>query len=126
MATGIVPSRWVTQGELNAQFHRSPSPQLHVLRLGLLQDRDVGVGVFPQGEKVLVGSFRLGSVALQGVGATKAKMCQRTDGFVHHDSTMVEDFLKLGGGFATLMHGQIGLTAYEDRIQGERETSYAR
>ena len=117
MATGIVPSRWVTQGELNAQFHRSPSPQLHVLRLGLLQDRDVGVGVFPQGEKVLVGSFRLGSVALQGVGATKAKMCQRTDGFVHHDSTMVEDFLKLGSSFTALMRRQIGFAAHVDGVE---------
>jgi len=28
--------------------------QLRVLRLGLLQDRDIGVSVFPKGEKVLI------------------------------------------------------------------------
>src|SRR5215471_12207631 len=28
---------------------------LRVLRLGLLQDRDVGIGVFPEGQEVLIG-----------------------------------------------------------------------
>jgi hypothetical protein len=32
---------------------RSVSLQLRVLRLGLLQDGDVGIGVFPDGEEVL-------------------------------------------------------------------------
>jgi hypothetical protein len=34
--------------------------QLRVLCLGLLQDRDVGVGVFPEGEEVLVSVLRFG------------------------------------------------------------------
>ena len=34
------------------------SLQLRVLRLGLLQDGDVGVGVFPEGEEVVVGGER--------------------------------------------------------------------
>jgi hypothetical protein len=38
--------------------------QLRVLRLGLLQDGNIGVGVFPQGEKILVGSLGLCGVAL--------------------------------------------------------------
>jgi hypothetical protein len=42
--------------------------QLRVLRLGFLQYGDVGVGVFPEGEEVLVGSFRFGGVAGEGVG----------------------------------------------------------
>ena len=32
--------------------------QLRVLRLGFLQDGDVGVGVLPEGEEVLVRSLR--------------------------------------------------------------------
>ena len=32
--------------------------QLRILRLGLLQDGDVGVGVFPEGEEVLVSRER--------------------------------------------------------------------
>ena len=43
--------------------------QLRVLRLGFLQDGDVGVGVFPEGEEVLVNRARLGGVALKRVGA---------------------------------------------------------
>jgi hypothetical protein len=35
-----------------------PLLPLRVLRLGLLQDGDVGVGVFPQGEEVFVGGER--------------------------------------------------------------------
>ena len=37
---------------------RKPLLQLRVLRLGLLQDGDVGVGVFPEGEEILVGGTR--------------------------------------------------------------------
>ena len=37
--------------------------QLLVLRLGFLQDGDVGVGVFPEGKEVLIGCFRFGDVA---------------------------------------------------------------
>src|SRR5260370_36678232 len=34
-------------------------PQLGVFRLGLLEDRDVLVGVFPESEEILVGSLAL-------------------------------------------------------------------
>src|SRR5215472_16493945 len=34
--------------------------ELHVLRLGLTQNRNIGVSVFPQIEKILVGSASLG------------------------------------------------------------------
>ncbi len=34
----------------------APLLQFRVLLLGLLQDGDVGIGVFPEGEEVLVGS----------------------------------------------------------------------
>ena len=38
--------------------------QLRVLRLGLLQDGDVRVGVFPEGEEIVIGAASLGSVTL--------------------------------------------------------------
>jgi hypothetical protein len=34
--------------------------ELRVLGLGLLQDGDVGVGFFPEGEEVLIGGFGFG------------------------------------------------------------------
>jgi hypothetical protein len=42
--------------------------QLGVLRLGLLEDREVGVSVFPQGEEVLVGHLCLGPIYGQDEG----------------------------------------------------------
>ncbi len=53
---------------------RRRSLQLLVLRLGFLQDGDVGVGVFPEGEEVLVSSLAFGCVAGKGVGTGQAEM----------------------------------------------------
>src|SRR5215469_7638074 len=43
--------------------------QLLVLRLGLSIDRNVGVGMVPEVEEVLVSTFRFSGVALRGKGA---------------------------------------------------------
>ena len=50
--------------------------QLRILLLGLLQDREVGVSVFPQREEILVSNAALRGVALKGVSASQAKMSQ--------------------------------------------------
>ena len=55
-------------GKLNQLLH------LRILRFGLLQDGDVRVGVFPEGEEILIGGTGLQGVALQGVGAGEAKL----------------------------------------------------
>jgi hypothetical protein len=70
--------------------------QLRVLRLGFLQDRNIGVGVFPEREEIFVGGERLGGITLQSVGAGEADVGQRVDGFVGYNSAMAEDFLQLG------------------------------
>ncbi len=69
--------------------------QLRVLRLGLLKDRNVRVGVLPEREESLVGGAALGSVALHRVGAAQLEVSQRADRFIQDDAPMVEDFLKL-------------------------------
>jgi len=43
--------------------------QLSVFRLGLLQDRDVGIGIFPKREEVLVSDATFLGIALEGVSA---------------------------------------------------------
>ena len=43
--------------------------QLRVLRLGLLQDGDVGVGVFPEREEVLIFGAGRGGITRHRVGA---------------------------------------------------------
>ena len=69
--------------------------QPRVLGLGLLQDGDVRVCVFPKGEETLIRGAAFGGVPLQSVGAGQAQMCQRPDEFILHEPRMVEDFLEL-------------------------------
>ena len=66
------PTGW--RGELcigQARVNR-PLLQLGVLRLGLFQDGNVGVGVFPEGKEVLVSLLCLSSVAGDCVGTAEA------------------------------------------------------
>jgi hypothetical protein len=51
--------------------------QLGILGLGFAEDGDVGVSIFPEVEKVLVGSASLCGVAGESVGARQPQMCQR-------------------------------------------------
>ena len=90
--------------------------QLRALRFGFLQDGDVGVGVFPQREEVVVRGAGFRSVALHGVSAGEAEMRERSNGFVDHNTSMVQDFLKLSRSFATLMCGQICFPTHKDWI----------
>ena len=56
-----------------------------VLRLGLLQDGDVGVGVFPEGEEILVCTLRFCRITRHRVSTTDLQMGQCADGFVHDE-----------------------------------------
>ena len=76
--------------------------QLRVLRFRSDENRNVRVGVFPKREEILIGRLGLGGVALHGIGSADLEMRECADGFVEHNSTMVEDFLELGCGFAAL------------------------
>ena len=51
--------------------------QFRVLGLGLLEDGDIGVGVFPQGEEILVRGACFGRVARQNVRSADLQVCQR-------------------------------------------------
>src|SRR4029077_2366092 len=96
--------------------------QLRVLRLGLLQDGNVGVGVFPEREEIFVSSERpdagsigiraLRSSRLQGIGASDAQMRQRSRPAIRDNAAVVENLLKLGGGGIALPGCQICLSAY--------------
>ena len=95
--------------------------QFRVLGFGLLQDGDVGVGVFPEREEIFVGGERpdaggigirsLRSSRLQGVGTSHAQMRQRSRPAVPDDAAVVDDLLKLGGGSATLSGCEIRFAA---------------
>jgi hypothetical protein len=53
------------------------SLQLGVFGLGLLQDGNVGVGIFPKREEILIRRLGFGSVALQHVAVGEAEMGYR-------------------------------------------------
>ena len=93
--------------------------QLRVLRLSLFQDGDVGVGVFPQREEILIRGVGLRRIALQGIGAGAAEMRERTDGFHDHKAAMVEELLELSSGLSRVMRPKIRFPTHEGRIQTE-------
>src|SRR5271170_5340840 len=101
--------------------------QLRILRLGLLQDGNVRVGVFPEGEEIFVGGEgpdaggggirSLRSSRLQGVGTSHSKMCQRACPAVLDNTVVVENLLKLSSGSAALSCIQVCLSAYIHLIE---------
>jgi hypothetical protein len=65
------------------------SLQLRVLRLGFLQDGDVGVGVFPERKKVLVGGAGVGVIALwESVGAGETEAGEDAERRIPHQATI--------------------------------------
>jgi hypothetical protein len=64
-----------------------------VFALGLLEDWNVGVSVFPEREEILIRSLGLGGVALHGLGPAELKRCR---GVVHFPEP-----------FASLLHKKI-------------------
>ena len=90
-------------------------------------DGDVGVGVFPEGEKVFVSGKRsdavgIGIRALQGsclqrVCTRHAQTRQGSRPAVPNDAAVVENLLELGGSFFTLPGCGIRLTANVARIE---------
>ena len=65
------------------------------MRLRFLIIRDVGVGVFPEGQEILVGSSGFGCVALQHVGAGETNMRKCADRVIQDGAAMDEYFLEL-------------------------------
>jgi len=50
--------------------------QLLVFRFGLLQDRNIRVGILPEVKEILVGGFRPGCIAGHRISASDLKMSQ--------------------------------------------------
>src|SRR5579863_10733991 len=69
--------------------------ELGVLGLGLDQHGNVGVGVFPRGQEVLVGGSSLRLVALKRVGASQTQAGERIERIDRVDAAVVEDLLVL-------------------------------
>ena len=100
------PHNWWEFTPKNSTQNKRALLQLRVLGFGLLQDGDVGVGVFPEGEEIFVGSecSDAGSIGvcslrvfrLQRIRTRHAQMRQRSRPAVPNDAAVVENFLELG------------------------------
>ena len=67
--------------------------QLGVLYLGLLEDRDVRVSVFPERKEFLIGRLRLSFISRQSVSPGQLQMRQCADGFVQQEGQVLEEIL---------------------------------
>jgi hypothetical protein len=85
-----------------------------------LQDGDVGVGVFPEREKVLVSSLCFGGVACHRVGAAELEMCQCSRHKVHYDASVIQQLLELGGCGRAVVSQQVRLAAQVSRVERSR------
>src|ERR1022692_3808157 len=99
-----------------------PHCKLAVFRFGLLEDRDVGVGVFPEAEEILVGSLCLAPISRQSERPAQLQARQCAYGIGENDARVVEDLLELRGGFGAPMRQQTGLAAQVHRIEVSEET----
>ena len=48
--------------------------QLRILRFSLLQDGDIGIGIFPEGEEILVSGACAGGIARKRAGPPQSEM----------------------------------------------------
>src|SRR5713101_1513234 len=69
--------------------------QLRVLCFGLLKDGDVGIGVFPDGEEILVCTLRFGGVALNSIGTGEAEMRERGERRIGNYRVMVDELVEI-------------------------------
>ena len=77
--------------------------QPRVFRLGLLQDRDIWIGVFPKSQEILVGLLGLGPVSRQSQRPAELQVRQRADGVADHDPAVIENLLEFRGGLGALV-----------------------
>ena len=95
-----------------------PATQPSIFPLGLLQDRNIAIGIFPECEKVLVCGASLIDIAFHRIGAGKAQVRERANWIVQHDAAMVDNLLELRRGFAALPTGEKRFSTKLSGIQG--------
>src|SRR5215472_9144242 len=90
-----------------------------MLRLGLFENRNVLVGVFPQLQKILISGFGLAMISRERQRSGKLKTRSDNDRrIVGNDPDVVDDLLKFRGSFGSAMRRQIGSPAHIDHKKG--------
>jgi len=91
--------------------------QSSVLGFRLREDRDVGIGVYPEREQVLIGSRRFLLVAGHSERSSELQARVRVQWICEHDTSMVEDPLELRSGICRAMCRKVGLAPNIDGIK---------
>jgi hypothetical protein len=86
--------------------------QFGVLRLGLLEYRDVGVRISPQREKVRVGSLRFGHISRESERTAQLQPRHCAYWIAEQEASMIEDLLEFGDCFSALPRSEIGFSSY--------------
>jgi len=63
--------------------------EIRVLGLGLLQNGNVRIRIFPEREEILIGGFRFGLITRQCVSPTQLQMRQYADGIADHGAAVI-------------------------------------
>src|SRR5271165_167919 len=92
------------------------SPQLGVLGFGLLVDGDIGIGVFPEGEKILIRLARGSLVAHHHLRAAELQVRKCTRHKSGYYARMVEEFLELRSSPGALARCEVRQTAHIRRV----------
>src|ERR1035438_346943 len=87
-----------------------------VFRFGLLEDRDVGVSVFPEAEEILVSSLCLDLVARDSERSTELQVRQCADGIADYDPAVIENLLEFRCCRDAFVCSQAGEATHIDRI----------
>src|ERR1700746_2775693 len=63
--------------------------EFYVFGFGLLQNRNVGVGILPQREEILIRRARLGFIARHRVRPPQLQVCQWSNDGIEHDARVI-------------------------------------
>ena len=108
----VVKAARALSGGHSGSFIRVRSAQPGVFRLGLFEDGDVRVGIFPEGEEILIGVFGLGRVARDNVRSAQLQVRQGAYRIGENDAAVIQDFLKFRRGLLAASCCKIRLTAH--------------
>ena len=91
--------------------------QLCVLGLGLFQNGNIWVRIFPQSEEILTRGFCFGHFSRESLRSAQLQVRQRTNWIANDNAEMVKNLLELGNCFTASALRQIGLAPHIDRIK---------
>jgi len=86
------------RGKAKTRANQLQLLDLRVLRFGLFQDRDVRIGVLPEGKEVLVRCTSLSHVPLHRVGPGQTELRQFPPGCQRPNAAMVQHGLEFSSG----------------------------